>query len=126
MYHFELFGNPVMNNLGITNTLGNMEGKEVRFGMFDSSLFSVVTTAFTTGSVNNMHDSLTPIGGAITMWNMMLNVIFGGKGVGFMNLIIYAMLAVFICGLMVGRTSRVFEKKNRRKRNETYGSCNFN
>ena len=111
MYHFEFLGNPVMNNLGITNTLGNMEGKEVRFGMFDSSLFSVVTTAFTTGSVNNMHDSLTPIGGAITMWNMMLNVVFGGKGVGFMNLIIYAMLAVFICGLMVGRTPEFLRRK---------------
>jgi K+-transporting ATPase ATPase A chain len=111
MYHFEFSGNPVMNNLGITNTLGNMEGKEVRFGMFDSSLFSVVTTAFTTGSVNNMHDSLTPIGGAIAMWNMMLNVVFGGKGVGFMNLIIYAMLAVFICGLMVGRTPEFLRRK---------------
>ena len=111
MYHFESLGNPVMNNIGITNTLGNMEGKEVRFGMFDSSLFSVVTTAFTTGSVNNMHDSLTPIGGAITMWNMMLNVVFGGKGVGFMNLIIYAMLAVFICGLMVGRTPEFLRRK---------------
>jgi len=111
MYHFEALGNPVMNNIGITNILGNMEGKEVRFGMFDSSLFSVVTTAFTTGSVNNMHDSLTPIGGAITMWNMMLNVVFGGKGVGFMNLIIYAMLAVFICGLMVGRTPEFLRRK---------------
>jgi K+-transporting ATPase ATPase A chain len=111
MYHFEFGGNPVMNNAGINNTIGNMEGKEVRFGVFDSSLFSVVTTAFTTGSVNNMHDSLTPMGGAVTMWNMMLNVVFGGKGVGFMNLIIYAMLAVFICGLMVGRTPEFLRRK---------------
>lgn len=111
IYNAEMGGNHVMNQLGITNTLGNMEGKEVRFGVFDSSLFSVVTTAFTTGSVNNMHDSLTPIGGAVPMWNMMLNCVFGGKGVGFINLIIYAMLGVFICGLMVGRTPEFLRRK---------------
>lgn len=111
IYNAEMAGNPVMNKLGITNTIGNMEGKEVRFGTIDSSLFTVVTTAFTTGSVNNMHDSLTPIGGAVPMWNMMLNCVFGGKGVGFMNLIVYAMLGVFICGLMVGRTPEFLRKK---------------
>lgn len=111
IYYSELGGNLAMNNAGIINTLGNMEGKEVRFGVFDSSLFSVITTAFTTGSVNNMHDSLTPIGGAVTMWNMMLNMVFGGKGVGLMNLIVYAMLAVFICGLMVGRTPEFLRRK---------------
>lgn len=111
IYNAEMGGNHIMNQLGITNTLGNMEGKEVRFGVFDSSLFSVVTTAFTTGSVNNMHDSLTPIGGAVPMWNMMLNCVFGGKGVGFINLIIYAMLGVFICGLMVGRTPEFLRRK---------------
>lgn len=111
IYHAELAGNPTMNGAGIINTLGNMEGKEVRFGVVDSSLFSVVTTCFTTGSVNNMHDSLTPIGGAVPMWNMMLNLVFGGKGVGFMNLMVYAMLAVFICGLMVGRTPEFLRRK---------------
>lgn len=111
IYNAEMAGNEVINNMGITNTLGNMEGKEVRHGIFDSSLFSVVTTAFTTGSVNNMHDSLTPIGGAVPMWNMMLNCVFGGKGVGFMNLIVYAMLGVFICGLMVGRTPEFLRRK---------------
>ncbi len=111
IYNAELAGNPAMNQLGITNTIGNMEGKEVRYGIFDSSLFTVVTTSFTTGSVNNMHDSLTPIGGAVPMWNMMLNCVFGGKGVGFMNLIIYAMLGVFICGLMVGRTPEFLRRK---------------
>ncbi|SFC64063.1 potassium-transporting ATPase subunit KdpA [Clostridium uliginosum] len=111
IYHSELAGNATMNNAGIANVLGNMEGKEVRFGVVDSSLFSVVTTAFTTGSVNNMHDSLTPIGGAVPMWNMMLNLVFGGKGVGFMNLIVYAMLSVFICGLMVGRTPEFLRRK---------------
>lgn len=111
IFYAELAGNPVMNDLGVSNLLGNMEGKEVRFGIFDSSLFSVITTAFTTGSVNNMHDSLTPIGGAVPMWNMMLNLVFGGKGVGFMNLIVYAMLAVFISGLMVGRTPEFLRRK---------------
>ena len=118
IYFAEAKGNPVMNELGITNTIGNMEGKEVRNGIFDSSLFSVITTSFTTGSVNNMHDSLTPIGGAVPMWNMMLNCIFGGKGVGFINLLLYAMLGVFICGHNGWKNSRVFKKKNRRKRNE--------
>ncbi|MEG0296700.1 MAG: potassium-transporting ATPase subunit KdpA [Clostridium sp.] len=107
----EQAGNPIMNELGISSTLGNMEGKEVRIGTFDSSLFTVVTTAFTTGSVNNMHDSLTPMGGAVPMWNMMLNVVFGGKGVGFMGLIVYSMLGVFICGLMVGRTPEFLRRK---------------
>lgn len=109
--HAEMGGNHMMNTAGIQNTLGNMEGKEVRNGVFDSSIFSVVTTAFTTGSVNNMHDSLTALGGAVPMWNMMLNLVFGGKGVGFMNLIVYAMLAVFICGLMVGRTPEFLRRK---------------
>lgn len=111
IYNAELAGSPAINQLGITNTIGNMEGKEVRNGIFDSSLFTVVTTSFTTGSVNNMHDSLTPIGGAVPMWNMMLNCVFGGKGVGFINLIIYAMLGVFICGLMVGRTPEFLRRK---------------
>lgn len=91
--------------------MGNMEGKEVRFGIAQSSLFTTVTTAFTTGTVNNMHDSLTPLGGAVALMNMMLNVIFGGKGVGFMNMIMYAILTVFLCGLMVGRTPEFLSKK---------------
>lgn len=91
--------------------MGNMEGKEVRFGIAQSSLFTDVTTAFTTGSVNNMHDSLTPLGGLVPLWNMMLNVVFGGKGVGFMNMLMYAILAVFLCGLMVGRTPEFLGKK---------------
>lgn len=90
---------------------GNMEGKELRFGIVDSSLFTTVTTAFTTGSVNNMHDSLTPLGGMVAMGNMMLNTVFGGKGVGFMNSIMYSIIAVFLCGLMVGRTPEFLGKK---------------
>jgi K+-transporting ATPase ATPase A chain len=88
-----------------------MEGKEVRFGIPGSSLFAVATTATSTGAVNSMHDSYTPLGGLATMWNMMLNCIFGGKGVGFMNMIMYAILTVFICGLMVGRTPEYLGKK---------------
>lgn len=102
---------PLTDNLGIESSLGNMEGKEMRFGSFDSSVFSVVTTAFTTGSVNNMHDSLTPIGAGVVLSNMMINSIFGGKGVGFLNIIIYGMLGVFICGLMIGRTPEFLRKK---------------
>ena len=88
-----------------------MEGKEVRLGIAQSSLFTTVTTCFTTGSVDNMHDTLTPLGGAVPLMNMMLNVVFGGKGVGLMNMILYAILAVFICGLMIGRTPEYLGKK---------------
>ena len=90
---------------------GNMEGKEVRFGVAQSALFTTVTTSFTTGTVNNMHDTLTPLGGMIPLLHMMLNVVFGGKGVGLMNMIMYAILAVFICGLMIGRTPEYLGKK---------------
>lgn len=110
-YYAELSGNPVLSSVGLNQSMGNMEGKEVRFGIAESSLFTTVTTAFTTGSVNNMHDSLTPLGGMVAMGQMMLNVVFGGKGVGFMNMLMYAILAVFLCGLMVGRTPEFLGKK---------------
>lgn len=110
-YYSEMAGNPALSHVGLNQSMGNMEGKEVRFGIAQSSLFTTVTTAFTTGSVNNMHDSLTPLGGMAAMWQMMLNVIFGGKGVGFMNMLMYAILAVFLCGLMVGRTPEFLGKK---------------
>lgn len=89
----------------------NLEGKEIRFGTDGSSLFSAVTTAFTTGSVNNMHDSLNPLSISATLLNMMLNVAFGGEGVGLMNMIIYVLLTVFICALMIGRTPEFLGKK---------------
>lgn len=111
LYFAEKAGNPALAHLGLSQAMGNMEGKEVRFGIAQSSLFTTVTTAFTTGSVNTMHDSLTPIGGAVALMNMMLNVVFGGKGVGFMNMIMYAILTVFLCGLMVGRTPEFLSKK---------------
>jgi len=107
----ESAGNPILSQAGLSQSMGNMEGKEVRFGIAQSTLFTTVTTAFTTGSVNNMHDTLTPLGGAVPLMNMMLNVVFGGKGVGLMNMILYAILAVFICGLMIGRTPEYLGKK---------------
>ena len=110
-YYAESAGNPALANAGLSQSMGNMEGKEVRFGIAQSSLFTTVTTACTTGSVNNMHDSLTPLGGLVALWNMMINVVFGGKGVGFMNMLMYAILTVFLCGLMVGRTPEFLGKK---------------
>ncbi|TDT62779.1 K+-transporting ATPase ATPase A chain [Fonticella tunisiensis] len=110
-YYAEKSGNPALTNIGLNQSMGNMEGKEVRFGIANSALFTTITTAFTTGSVNNMHDSLTPLGGLVPLWQMMLNVIFGGEGVGLMNMLMYAILAVFLCGLMVGRTPEFLGKK---------------
>lgn len=110
-YVAESAGNPALQKIGLSQSMGNMEGKEVRFGISLSALFTTVTTAFTTGSINNMHDTLTPLGGAVPLMNMMLNVVFGGKGVGLMNMILYAILAVFICGLMIGRTPEYLGKK---------------
>lgn len=110
-YHSEMAGNPVISDMGVDQTAGNMEGKEVRFGVAQSSLFTTVTTSFTTGTVNNMHDSLTPLGGLVPLLHMMLNCVFGGKGVGLMNMVVYVILAVFICGLMVGRTPEYLNKK---------------
>lgn len=107
----ESAGNPLLAQAGLSQSMGSMEGKEVRFGIAQSSLFTTVTTAFTTGSINNMHDTLTPMGGFVALLFMMLNVVFGGKGVGLMNMILYAILAVFICGLMIGRTPEYLGKK---------------
>lgn len=107
----ESAGNPALAKVGLNQSMGSMEGKEVRFGIAQSSLFTTVTSSFTTGTVNNMHDTLTPLGGMVPLLNMMLNVVFGGKGVGFMNMALYAMLTVFICGLMIGRTPEYLGKK---------------
>ncbi|BCI60064.1 potassium-transporting ATPase subunit KdpA [[Clostridium] leptum] len=110
-YWAELQGNPVLADSGLSQSMGSMEGKEVRFGIAQSAMFTTTTTSFTTGTVNNMHDTLTPLGGMIPLLHMMLNVVFGGKGVGLMNMIMYAILAVFICGLMIGRTPEYLGKK---------------
>ncbi|NHN33655.1 potassium-transporting ATPase subunit KdpA [Paenibacillus agricola] len=111
IYAAESNGNPVMNRLGIDASQGSMEGKEVRFGIPQSALFSTVTTAATTGSVNNMHDTLTPLGGITPLALMMMNCVFGGKGVGLVNMLMYAILAVFLAGLMVGRTPEFLGRK---------------
>ena len=110
-YWAETQGNPALEEIGLSQSMGSMEGKEVRFGIAQSAMFTTTTTSFTTGTVNNMHDTLTPLGGMIPLLYMMLNVVFGGKGVGLMNMIMYAILAVFICGLMIGRTPEYLGKK---------------
>ncbi|MEG0269896.1 MAG: potassium-transporting ATPase subunit KdpA [Clostridia bacterium] len=110
-YYAEMAGNPALAKLGLDQSMGSMEGKEVRFGIAQSALFTTTTTSFTTGTVNTMHDTLTPLGGMIPLLHMMLNCVFGGKGVGLMNMIMYAILAVFLCGLMIGRTPEYLGKK---------------
>jgi K+-transporting ATPase ATPase A chain len=113
----EQAGAPIIANAGIetTPTLdqpgGNMEGKEVRFGIAQSGLFATVTTSFTTGSVNAMHDSFTPLGALALFVGMMLQCIYGGKGVGFLAALSYGIIAVFVAGLMVGRTPEFLGKK---------------
>ncbi|WP_248930768.1 potassium-transporting ATPase subunit KdpA [Paenibacillus hamazuiensis] len=104
----EYRGVPALDALGVH---GNMEGKEVRLGISESALFTVVTTAATTGSVSSMHESLTPMGGFTALAEMMLNNVFGGKGVGLLNGLLYLILSIFICGLMVGRTPEFLGKK---------------
>ncbi|MEH6944556.1 potassium-transporting ATPase subunit KdpA [Bacillus sp. JJ722] len=107
----EFNGNPVLSELGLNADQGSMEGKEVRFGIGDSAFYSVVTTAAETGAVNTMHDTLTPIGGLVPLVNMMLNTVFGGVGAGFINILMYCIIAVFLSGLMVGRTPEFLGKK---------------
>ena len=122
-YNAEMAGNPVIEEMGIDQSAGSMEGKEVRFGTAQSALFTTVTTSFTTGTVNNMHDTLTPLGGMVPLLHMMLNCVFGGKGVGLMNMILYVILAVFICGLMVGRTPEYLNKKIEGKEMKLVAIC---
>ena len=113
----EQSGTPMLAQAGIemqpsaTQPGGNMEGKEVRFGIAQSALFTDVTTAFTTGSVNTMHDSLTPLAGMVALIGMMLQCEFGGKGVGFLAALVYGLIAVFVAELMVGRTPEFLGKK---------------
>ncbi|WP_409370025.1 potassium-transporting ATPase subunit KdpA [Lysinibacillus sp. 38-6] len=123
VYIAERTGNPLIGELGITQELGSMEGKEIRFGIAQSALFTAVTTAFTTGSVNNMHDTLTPLGGLVPMFNMMLNVVFGGKGVGLMNMMMYVLLTIFIACLMIGRTPQFLGKKIEEKEMKLIALC---
>ena len=110
--YFEQQGNPILTNLGVNGSMGNMEGKETRFGVDDSSIFASITTLASCGAVNAMHDSFTPMGGFIPLWNMMLGeVVFGGVGSGLYGMLVFAILAVFIAGLMIGRTPEYLGKK---------------
>ncbi|MCP1171782.1 potassium-transporting ATPase subunit KdpA [Ralstonia chuxiongensis] len=108
----ELHANPMLANLGVDQAMGNMEGKETRFGIVASSLFATITTAASCGAVNAMHDSLTALGGFVPMFLMQLGeVVFGGVGSGLYGMLVYAILAVFIAGLMIGRTPEYLGKK---------------
>lgn len=102
--YYETKGNPAIDKLGIAQTSGSMEGKEVRLGAAATAFWSVATTSTSNGSVNGMHDSLTPISGAVVILDMMINALYGGVGVGLLNYFIFIIIAVFISGLMVGRT----------------------
>ena len=104
-------GNPAISAMGVDQSTGSMEGKEVRFGSGLSALWSVSTTVTSNGSVNAMHDSLTPLGGLIPLLGMWLNNIFGGVGVGFINMLIFIIVAVFVAGMMIGRTPEFLGKK---------------
>ncbi|MHB8089051.1 MAG: potassium-transporting ATPase subunit KdpA [Anaerolineaceae bacterium] len=105
-------GNPAFASMGIDQSAGNMEGKEVRFGVVNSAIWATVTTAASNGSVNSMHDSFTPLGGLVPMWMMMLGeVIFGGVGSGLYGMLAFVVIAVFVAGLMVGRTPEYLGKK---------------
>lgn len=108
----EARGNPAHQALGIAAGDGNMEGKEVRFGIFNSALFAVITTDASCGAVNAMHDSFTALGGLVPIFNMELGeVVFGGVGAGLYGMLVFVILAVFIAGLMVGRTPEYLGKK---------------
>jgi K+-transporting ATPase ATPase A chain len=105
-------GNPRLHALGVDSAYGNMEGKEVRFGIFGSALFATVTTDASCGAVNAMHDSFTPLGGLVPMLNMQLGeVVFGGTGAGLYGMLVFVILTVFLAGLMVGRTPEYLGKK---------------
>src|SRR5262249_4832630 len=121
-YPAEQAGNPLLEKLGIESAPtdaqagGNMEGKETRFGIPASALFATVTTDASCGAVNSMHDSYTPIGGLVPLFNIQTDeVIFGGVGAGLYGMLLYAILGVFIAGLMVGRTPEYIGKKIQRK-----------
>jgi K+-transporting ATPase ATPase A chain len=108
----EASGNPHFRALGVDPTGGNMEGKEVRFGVFNSALFATITTDASCGAVISMHDSFTPLGGFIPLLNMQLaEVVFGGVGAGLYGMLVFVVLAVFLAGLMVGRTPEYLGKK---------------
>lgn len=109
--HMEMKGNPAIAQMGIDTSLGAMEGKEIRLGAAASGFWSIVTTVISTGSVNSMHDSSMPLSGMNELLAMMINAFYGGAGVGILNFFVFVILAVFISGLMVGRTPEFLGKK---------------
>ena len=109
--YFEIKGNPAIAHLGPQQIPGSMEGKEVRFGPAASAYWGITTTVTSNGSVNALHDSFTPLTGMFALWGMMINSFYGGVGVGFLNFYIFIIIAVFISGLMVGRTPEFLGKK---------------
>nr|Q47H38.1 RecName: Full=Potassium-transporting ATPase potassium-binding subunit; AltName: Full=ATP phosphohydrolase [potassium-transporting] A chain; AltName: Full=Potassium-binding and translocating subunit A; AltName: Full=Potassium-translocating ATPase A chain [Dechloromonas aromatica RCB] len=110
--HFEQQANPLLTQLGVDPASGNMEGKETRFGIGDSGLFATITTLASCGAVNAMHDSFTPLGGLVPLIDMQLGeVVFGGVGTGLYGMLVFAIMAVFIAGLMIGRTPEYLGKK---------------
>jgi len=116
--HVEQKGNPLLDRLGVDQRVtamqpgGNMEGKDVRFGIAGSAIWATATTAASNGSVNAMHDSFTPLGGLVPLWLMQVGeVVFGGVGSGLYGMLAYAIVAVFIGGLMIGRTPEYLGKK---------------
>jgi K+-transporting ATPase ATPase A chain len=111
-WHSEAAGNAIHQQLGVAAAGGNMEGKEVRFGIFNSALFATITTDASCGAVNSMHDSFTALGGFVPLFNIQLGeIIFGGVGAGLYGILVFVVLAVFIAGLMVGRTPEYLGKK---------------
>ncbi len=111
-WYSEASGNPIHHQLGVAVAGGNMEGKEVRFGIFNSALFATVTTDASCGAVNSMHDSFTALGGFVALFNIQLGeIIIGGVGAGLYGMLVFVVLAVFIAGLMVGRTPEYLGKK---------------
>src|SRR5947207_3391706 len=115
-YWAESNGNPLLKGVdqraSLTQSGGNMEGKEVRFGIADSTLFATITTDASCGAINGWHDSYTPLGGMVPLANIMLSeTVFGGVGAGMYGILIYVILSVFIAGLMVGRTPEYLGKK---------------
>jgi K+-transporting ATPase ATPase A chain len=110
--HYEQQANPLLTQLGVDSAAGNMEGKETRFGIADSGLFATITTLASCGAVNAMHDSFTPLGGLVPLIDMQLGeVVFGGVGTGLYGMLVFAILAVFVAGLMIGRTPEYLGKK---------------
>jgi K+-transporting ATPase ATPase A chain len=108
----EAAGNPRMQEIGVAQADGNMEGKETRFGIFNSALFATITTDASCGAVNSMHDSFTPLGGLVPMFNIHLGeVVFGGVGAGLYGMLVFVVIAIFVAGLMVGRTPEYLGKK---------------